>query len=92
MAIKPYHTAQKMKFSIEDFSSKCDQIRRKRRIWSYLSEKSLMKNFIFCVVSGTLTVLTMNFTVNKYPFKVTYKKTTQQIFNCTKFRCTQSYQ
>ena len=47
MAIKPYHTAQKMKFSIEDFSSKCDQIRRKRRIWSHLAEKSLMKNFIF---------------------------------------------
>ena len=43
-------TAQKMKFSIKDFSSKCDQIRRKLRIWSHLLEKSLMENFIFCAV------------------------------------------
>ena len=39
-----------MKFSIKDFSSKCDQIRRKLRIWSHLLEKSLMENFIFCTV------------------------------------------
>ena len=39
-----------MKFSIKDFSSKCDQIRRKRRIWSHVLEKSLMENFIFCAV------------------------------------------
>ena len=43
-------TAQKMKFSIKDFSSKCDQIRRKLRIWSHLLEKFLMENFIFCAV------------------------------------------
>ena len=45
-----YHvrdTAQKMKFSIKDFFSKCDEIRRKLRIWSYLLKKSLMGNFIF---------------------------------------------
>ena len=42
--------AQKMKLSIKDFVNKCDQIRRKLRIWSYLLKKSLMKNFIFCVV------------------------------------------
>ena len=41
-------TAKKMKFSIEDLSSKCDQISRKLRIWSHLMEKSLMENFIFC--------------------------------------------
>ena len=29
------YTAQKMKFSIKDFFSKCDQIRRKPRIWSH---------------------------------------------------------
>ena len=40
-------TAQKMKFSIKDFLSKCDQIRRKLKIWSYLIEKPLMDNFIF---------------------------------------------
>ena len=41
------NTAQKMKFSIKDFSSKCDQICRKLRIWSHLLEKFLMENFIF---------------------------------------------
>ena len=41
-------TAQKMKFSIRDYFSKCDQIRSKLRIWSLLLTKSLMKNFIFC--------------------------------------------
>ena len=40
------NTAQKMKFSIKDFFSKCDQIRRKLRIWSHLLKKSLIKNFI----------------------------------------------
>ena len=41
------YPAQKMKFSIEDFFSKCDQIRRKLRIWSHLLEKYLMETFIF---------------------------------------------
>ena len=45
------HTAQKMKFSMKDFFSKCEQIRRKLRIRSHLLKKSLMKNFIFCAVS-----------------------------------------
>ena len=39
--------AQKMKFSIKDFSSKCDQICWKFLIWSLLLEKCLMENFIF---------------------------------------------
>ena len=39
-----------MKFSIKDLFSKCDQIRRKLRIWSHLLKKSLWENFIFCVV------------------------------------------
>ena len=43
----------KIKFSIKDFFSKCDQIRRKPRIWSYLLKKSLMGNFIFlCSVTA----------------------------------------
>ena len=37
-------TAQKMKFSIKDFFSKCDQI------WSHLLRKSLVENFICCVL------------------------------------------
>ena len=40
-----------MKFSIEDFFSKFDQIRRKLQIWSHLLKKSLMENFIFCTVT-----------------------------------------
>ena len=46
-------TAQKIKFSIEDFFSKCDQIGKKLEIWSQLLNKSLMENFIFCAVSFT---------------------------------------
>ena len=37
-------------FSIRDSFSKCDQIRRKMRIWSHLLKKSFLKNFIFCAV------------------------------------------
>ena len=36
-------TAQKMKFFVKDFFSKCDQMDR-------LLKKSLMENFIFCAV------------------------------------------
>ena len=43
-------TAQKMKFSNKNFSSKYDQIPSKLRIWPHLQKKSLMENFIFCVV------------------------------------------
>ena len=43
-------TAQNMKFSIKDFFSKCDQIRGKLLLWSYLVKKSSMENFIFCIV------------------------------------------
>ena len=43
-------TAQKMKFSIKDFFSKCDEICSFRRIWSHLLKKSLMENFMFCAV------------------------------------------
>ena len=41
-----YDTAQKGKFSIEDFFSKCDNIRSFLRIWSHLLMKSLVENFI----------------------------------------------
>ena len=43
-------TAQKMKFSVKEFFSKCDQIRRKLRIWSHLLKNFLMENFIVCAV------------------------------------------
>ena len=44
------HTAQKMKFCMKDFFSKCGQIHRKLRLWSHLLKKFLMENFIFCAV------------------------------------------
>ena len=44
------YTAQKMKFSIKDSFSKCDQICNFLRISSHLLKKSLMENFIFCEV------------------------------------------
>ena len=46
--------AQKMKISIKDFFSKCDQIRRKLRMWSHLLKKFLVEIFFFCVQSETL--------------------------------------
>ena len=45
-----------MKFSIKDFFSKCNQIRRFLRIWSHLLKKCLMENFFFCAVNVKLFV------------------------------------
>ena len=47
------YIAQKMKFSIKDFFSKCDQIRNFLWIWPHLLKKSFMENFIFCAVIPT---------------------------------------
>ena len=44
------HTAQKMKFSMKDFFSKCHQIRRKLR---KKLKKFFMENFIFCAMTST---------------------------------------
>ena len=52
------YTAQKIKFSITDFSSKCDQIRWKLRLRSQLLEESLTENFIFCAVLAGIIFLT----------------------------------
>ena len=50
-SIRLCDNAQKMKFSIKNFFSKCDQIRSFLRIWSHLLKKSLMANFSFlCIV------------------------------------------
>ena len=46
-------TAQKMKFSINDFFSKCDQIPR-------LLKKSLIEFFVFCPVVLLKTFITDN--------------------------------
>ena len=50
-----------MKFSITYFFSKCDQIRRKLRIWSHLLKKSVIENFIFCAVYKLATFRTAIF-------------------------------
>ena len=49
--VKVLNTAQKIKFSIKHFFSKCDQIWSFLRIWSHLLKKSLREIFIFCAVS-----------------------------------------
>ena len=71
------YTAQNMKFSIKDFFSKCDQIRRKLRVWSHLLGKSLMENFIFCAVLGELwngiTVQKMKFSIKDFLLKEKWK-------------------
>ena len=45
--LKESFTAQKMKFSIKYFFSKCEQIRRKLRIWSHLLKNPQWKTLIF---------------------------------------------
>ena len=49
-SIHIHFSVQKIKFFIQDFLSKCDQIRRNVRIWSHLLKKSLMENLIFFVL------------------------------------------
>ena len=51
-----------MKFSIKDFYSKYDRIRRKLRIWSHLLQKSLMEN-IFCAVYFEVETMLQNLLV-----------------------------
>ena len=59
-------TAQKMKFFINCFFSKCDKIRRKLRIWSHLLKKSLMENSIFYVVSPGMSSFHIHLGKSKY--------------------------
>ena len=48
-------TTQKMRFSIQNFFSKCYQIHWKLRIWLHLLKKSLTENFIFCALCFIVT-------------------------------------
>ena len=75
--LKLTFTAQKMKFSIKYFFSKCDQILCFLQIWSHLLKKSLIENFIFCAVYHTVCTLW----IHKQPLKVFCKK-----------RCSKKYQ
>ena len=66
----------KMKFSIKDFFSKCDKIRR----LADLLKKLLMENFIFCAVNVTYVIYNFtSFQINipllkKQPLEVLCKK------------------
>ena len=71
-------TGQKMRFFIKDFFNKCDQIRRKLRIWSRLLKKSSMKNFfVQCEVSTTQRPLIPTSDLSKKRSKPNPKSTKQ---------------
>ena len=72
-----------MKFSMKDFFSKCDQIRRKLRIWSHLLKKSLIENFIFCAVKCLLFKCNLQDTTE---FSEVYIGGIYQITSYMKFR------
>ena len=50
LELRRANTAQKIKFPIKNFSSKCDQIHSFLRICKHLLKKFLTENFIFCAV------------------------------------------
>ena len=50
-------TAQKIKFSIKNFFSKCDQIRNFQQIWSHVLKKSLMESLNFCALRGVFRAM-----------------------------------
>ena len=78
----PTPNAQKIKFSIKDFFSKCDQIRNFLRIQSHLLKKSLIKNFVFlCSVHYSGKIHDTDHPINNQRF---YKQYYFQIFRFTK--------
>ena len=77
-------TAQKMKFSIKDFLSKCDEIRRKLRIWSHLLKKSLMENFIFCEKFSMMPRISLSKLIfNPFQFSAAFRIKTSHFFCST---------
>ena len=63
--------SKKMKFSMRNFFSKCEQIRSFLRIWSNILKKSLMENFIFCRVKEALREAKMT---HEMRFSLTFSK------------------
>ena len=82
--------AQKMKFSIEDFFSKCGQIRCKLEIQSHLLKKSLMGNFIQCrLCEERLFQIYSNIEINTSALPLSESRSISKIFRrkCeTKYR------
>ena len=77
------YTVQKMKFSITDFFSKCDQICSFLRIWSRLLKKSLMVGLIFsCSVKFCKNMLLKCFRFNSFIVKslLHHRKSSEFVF------------
>ena len=70
VAIEFAINARKMKSSIKDFFSKCDQILRKLWIWSHLLKKSLMENFIFLCSVLSIDYFSTTYNVTIYRMKM----------------------
>ena len=79
MAWRVHVTAQKMKFSIKDFFSNCDQFRSSLRIWSHLLKKFLMEIFIFCAMYRILVFM------QKSVFSCPFWKLVYQVFEVLSF-------
>ena len=92
-----YITAQKMKFSIMDFFSKCDQIRSFLWIWSHLLKKSVMENSIFCAVHVVCIKLWFNCVIKEihqgywdlslhkkwnFPLRISSANVTKSVVSC----------
>ena len=50
-----WYTAQKMKFSIKDYFSKCDQIRKK--LWTWLQTEEILNGKLHFLCSGTFNCI-----------------------------------
>ena len=73
-------TAQKIKFPIKDFFSKCDRIRSFPRMWSHMLKKSLMKNFIFYAVLSMLCFVNLIFILrNLYKYSTNWRKSESEV-------------
>ena len=66
---------KKKRFFIKDFFRKCDQIRRKLRVWSHLLKKSLMENLFFVQCTPLLVNAITKFPVLKV---ASYRRTANQ--------------
>ena len=77
-----YDTAQKMKFSVKDFLSKCDNIRSFLRIWSHLLKKSLMEMFIFFAI---LVLYNFFYYISNMSEKTYYQRNREVILNRAKY-------
>ena len=74
-----YHCTKK-KLSINDFLSKCDQIHRKRRIWSYLLKSvSSVLCSVSSQVNASILIDSGHYFQQKVPFMILFKSNLQYI-------------